>query len=230
MDKASEVWAVLVAAGSGSRMGEGPPKQFRELAGRSVLAWSLRALRAAPGLRGIAVVLPAGTTLDDAGIAPAEGLIPVAGGAERMDSVAAGLSALRAAGADDAARVLVHDGARPCLPAAALRRLLDEAVGIDGGLLALPMSDTVKRAEGALSLDTLDRAALWRAQTPQCFALGTLAAALDDARAAGADCSDEAQAMERAGYRPRLVRGDARNIKLTTPDDWPLARWLLEQS
>ena len=76
--------------------------------------------------------------------------------------------------------------------------------------------------------DTLDRAALWRAQTPQCFPLGTLAAAIGAAQAAGAVCSDEAQAMERAGYHPRLVQGDARNIKLTTPDDWPLAAWLLE--
>lgn len=230
MSEVRDCWAVVVAAGSGSRMGEGIPKQFRMLAGRSVLAWSLEALRAAPRIVGIAVVLPPDSELAEAGIAPADDLIPVEGGAERMDSVAAGLAALRAAGAADAARVLVHDGARPCLPADSLARLLDAANGPGGALLALPMSDTVKRAEGEVVADTLDRAALWRAQTPQCFPLGTLAAAIDAAQSAGAVCSDEAQAMERAGYHPRLVRGDARNIKLTTPDDWPLAAWLLESA
>jgi 2-C-methyl-D-erythritol 4-phosphate cytidylyltransferase len=230
MSAVGNCWAVLVAAGSGSRMGDGIPKQFRPLAGKSVLAWSVQALRTAPGLAGIVLVLPAGTGLAEAGIAPAEDLTSVPGGAERMDSVAAGLTALRVAGAPADARVLVHDGARPCLPAEAVARLLREADGPDGGLLALPMSDTVKRADGAVVAETLDRAALWRAQTPQCFPLGALAAAIDAVRAAGAFCSDEAQAMERAGYRPRLVRGDARNIKLTTPDDWPLAARILESA
>lgn len=230
MSEAGDCWAVVAAAGSGSRMGDGRPKQFRLLAGRSVLAWSLEALRASPRVGGIAVVLPAEACLDDAGLEEAEDLVPVIGGAERMHSVAAGLAALRAAGATEKAQVLVHDGARPCLPAEALQRLLTEATGPDGGLLALPMSDTVKRADGDVVAETLDRAALWRAQTPQCFPLGALVAAIDAALAAGAVCSDEAQAMERAGYHPRLVRGDARNIKLTTPDDWPLAAWLLERS
>lgn len=228
MSEAGDCWAVVVAAGSGSRMGKGIPKQFRPLAGRSVLAWSLEALRASPRIAGIAVVLPADASLEEAGLVHANDLIRVDGGAERMDSVAAGLAALRAFGASEQARVLVHDGARPCLPPEALTRLLSEASGPDGGLLALPMSDTVKRADGEVVTDTLDRAALWRAQTPQCFPLGVLATAIESARAAGAVCSDEAQAMERAGYRPQLVRGDARNIKLTTPDDWPLAAWLLE--
>ncbi|WP_043766837.1 2-C-methyl-D-erythritol 4-phosphate cytidylyltransferase [Algiphilus aromaticivorans] len=230
MSEAGDCWAVVVAAGSGSRMGDGVPKQFRPLAGRSLLAWSLQALRASTRIAGIAVVLPADASLDDAGIEDSKGLIRVDGGAERMDSVAAGLAALRTAGADEQAHVLVHDGARPCLPSEALTRLLSEADGPDGGLLALPMSDTVKRANGDVVADTLDRAALWRAQTPQCFPLGVLATAIESARAAGAVCSDEAQAMERAGYHPRLVRGDARNIKLTTPDDWPLAAWLLERA
>ena len=148
MSEVRDCWAVVVAAGSGSRMGEGIPKQFRMLAGRSVLAWSLEALRAVPRIAGIAVVLPPGVDLAEAGIAPADDLIAVAGGAERMDSVAAGLAALRAVGADDTARVLVHDGARPCVRADSLPRLLDAANGPGGALLALPMSDTVKRADG----------------------------------------------------------------------------------
>lgn len=228
MSGQGDCWAVVVAAGSGSRMGTGQPKQFRVLAGRSVLAWSLAPLLARTDVLGIAVVLPPDATLADTDLAGCEELVSVTGGDERMDSVAAGLAALRAQGADTAARVIVHDGARPCLPPDDLTRLLEAADGPDGALLALPMGDTVKHSDGEMAVETLDRTTLWRAQTPQCFSLGVLTAAIAAAREAGASCSDEAQAMERAGYRPKLVRGDARNIKLTTPDDWPFAAWLLE--
>jgi len=218
-------------------MGDGPAKQFRDLAGRTVLSWSLAPLLALPSIRRLALVLAPGVAMPPLGLerGAASRVLRVDGGAERMDSVLCGLDALAAQGAAPTDPVYVHDAARPCLSDAALARLDEHAGHGHGALLALPMTDTVKRGavEGdeadapSCSRETLDRSTLWRAQTPQVFPLGALAESLRAAGDNGQLCSDEAQAMEWAGYRPRLIPGEARNLKITTPDDLLLAEWLL---
>jgi 2-C-methyl-D-erythritol 4-phosphate cytidylyltransferase len=149
--------------------------------------------------------------------------LPV-GGASRAESVRNGLIAI-AARTDDDDRVLVHDAARPCLTEAQLGRLIDE-VGVDGsgGLLAIPLADTLKRGEEGRVGMTLDRASMWCAQTPQLFRVGSLRAALSGALDT---VTDESSAMERAGHAPRLVLGGASNLKVTTPEDLVLARAIL---
>jgi 2-C-methyl-D-erythritol 4-phosphate cytidylyltransferase len=163
---------------------------------------------------------------------------PFAAGASRVVTVACGgetraLSVLNGLDAmadrvDSADWVLVHDAARPCLPRETLGRLIDTlAADAVGGLLALPVADTVKRADAQGRVTATEpRESLWLAQTPQMFRHGALRAAL---RAAGAAVTDEAQAMELSGVRPRLVRGDARNLKVTWPGDIALAGRLMEQ-
>jgi 2-C-methyl-D-erythritol 4-phosphate cytidylyltransferase len=146
--------------------------------------------------------------------------LPV-GGASRAESVRNGLDAI-ADRVDDDDRILVHDAARPCLGAAELARLIDEAGGEDGGgLLAVPLADTLKRGEDGRVSTTLERSSLWCAQTPQLFRFGSLRAAL--AAGALAGITDEASAMERAGHAPRLVTGVSSNLKVTTPEDVVLA-------
>ena len=149
------------------------------------------------------------------------------GGASRAQSVLNGLIAIAARTSDDD-RVLVHDAARPCLGETELARLIDE-VGDDdrGGLLAMPLTDTLKRAEEGLVVETLRRDGLWCAQTPQMFRFASLRAALS----AGPldDITDEAGAIERNGNFPRLVLGSATNIKVTTEQDLTLARAILAE-
>jgi 2-C-methyl-D-erythritol 4-phosphate cytidylyltransferase len=149
--------------------------------------------------------------------------LPV-GGASRAESVRNGLIAI-AARTDDDDRVLVHDAARPCLTEAQLGRLIDE-LGVDGsgGLLAVPLADTLKRGEDGRVGMTLDRTSMWCAQTPQLFRVGSLRAALSGALDA---VTDESSAMERTGHAPRLVMGGASNLKVTTPEDLVLARAIL---
>ena len=155
------------------------------------------------------------------------------GGATRADSVAAGLQALRERGATDDDWVLVHDAARCLLRPAWVNRLIDacehDAVG---GLLALPLADTLKAAapsdSGERVAATLDRTAKWLAQTPQMFRLGLLQRALHDAVDAGVNMTDESSAIEALGLAPRLVPGDQENLKLTWPADFALAARLLE--
>lgn len=219
-------------------MGTGPAKQFRALGGRSVLSWSLAPLLAMASIRRLALVLAPGVAMPPLGLSEAATarVVRVDGGTERMDSVLSGLEALAAHGAEPQDPVYVHDAARPCLSATALARLSVHAGHAHGALLALPMTDTVKRGIGEAdvhapvsSAETLDRSVLWRAQTPQVFPLGALTAALRAARDKDQPCSDEAQAMERAGYRPLLIPGEVRNLKITTPEDLLLAEWFLHR-
>ena len=201
------------------------PKQYHQLAGRSVLAWSVDALRQVSGLAGVMVVRARGDDRDWArlGLERATDVRSCQGGRTRQASVLAGLEALRGWGAADGDRILIHDAARPAVTPVAIRRLI-EAVGDDpdGGLLAVPVRDTLKRADehGRVS-ETADRTGLWQAMTPQLFPLGRLHEALQ--ACADTAVTDEAQAMERLGARPRLVIGDPGNIKYTYPDD---AHWL----
>jgi 2-C-methyl-D-erythritol 4-phosphate cytidylyltransferase len=222
-------WAVVPAAGAGRRMGAELPKQYLPLLGRPVIAHVLDALAAHARVRGIVAVLAE----DDrwwAGVGYRnDKLLAIApGGETRALSVASGIAALLShAGPQD--WVLVHDAARACVPRADLDALMDAAADDHGALLAVPIHDTVKRADAAGRVTgTVDRRHLWRALTPQCFPIRILAEALAQAQAAGVEVTDEAMAMERAGYRPQLVAGSAQNIKITVPADLALAEYYLK--
>ncbi len=220
-----EVWAVVPAAGGGARMRADRPKQYLRLLGHTILERSLERLGSHPRVRGVLV----GISTDDVYWPTLSGPFPkllgtYPGAAERAATVLNGLNALADyAAADD--WVLVHDAARPCLRHADIDTLLVDIAGHpDGGLLALPVNDTVKRADhNGCSVETVQRASLWRALTPQAFRYEALKSALEQALAAGVEITDEASAMELAGARPRLVRGHADNIKITVPEDLALA-------
>jgi 2-C-methyl-D-erythritol 4-phosphate cytidylyltransferase len=227
---AVRLWAVVPAAGVGRRLGAAIPKQYLDLAGRPVIEWTLETF--VMDLRISAVVVALGAE-DGYWSATAFAAHPrvrrVEGGAERCHSVLNALDAL-AEEADSTDWVLVHDAARPCLRPADLDRLItalaDDPVG---GLLAVPVRDTMKGADGEGRIrTTLDRAVLWHAYTPQMFRLGALREALRDAIDAGALVTDDASAMERIGLAPRLIEGHADNIKITRAEDLPLARFYLD--
>lgn len=219
------MWAVMPAAGSGQRMGSATPKQFRSLAGRPLLAWSLDALAAESRLRGVMLALPTGVAVPD-GLPRQLPLHQCTGGSTRQRSVLAALDALLEQGLPTSTAVLVHDAARPFLPAADLAALLDDPA--ECAILATALTDTVKQDDHAGRIAaTLPRERLWRALTPQRAPLGLLRDALIDAEAAGVSVTDEAQALERIGVSVRLVPGSSLNFKITTPDDWQLAGALL---
>ena len=224
-------YTVLIpAAGSGSRFGGERPKQYALLAGKPVLQHTLDALAANARIGRIAVVLSPQDRDFDGLIRPgAQTVAYRVGGASRAETVANGLNALLADGLDENEVLLVHDAARCCLPQSALNRLLDAAGHPDGAILAMPVADTLKRADnGGAVAATVCRDGLWQAQTPQLFQAALLRRAL-----AAADLSqvtDEASAVEMLGRRPLLVEGDSRNLKLTRPADAALAAWLLAQN
>lgn len=217
----SRFWVVVPAAGSARRMGAAVPKQYLTLAGRAVIEWSLAPFLAHSQVAAIVVVLPEqDQRWAQTDLAGHTKIITTTGGAERMDSVLAGLKALQTRAASDD-WVLVHDAARPCLAAAEVDRLVaelrDDPVG---GLLAAPVVDTLKRADDSGRVaQTVSREKLWRALTPQMFRRDILQRALEGATARGIAVTDEAQAVEALGLRPKLVAGDADNIKITLPED-----------
>lgn len=222
MNSSFRFWAVVPAAGRGSRMGDAAlPKQYLQLLGRSVIEWSLAPLLARAECVGAVVTLGAGDErwqgLD---LAKDRRVRTAPGGAQRADSVIGGLRALHGqAQAND--WVLVHDAARPCLSAVEVEALIDTLRTDEvGGLLAAPVVDTLKRgdAEGR-SMETMNREGLWRALTPQMFRYGVLMRALSEAMQRGIPVTDESQAVELLGLRPRLVPGNADNIKITLPED-----------
>jgi len=223
--------ALIPAAGAGTRMAGGPPKQYLSLAGKPMLWHAARAL-CVPAVETVFVVLTPGDERFAACDWSALGgrIEPLyCGGATRRDSVYNGLvAAMAAVDADD--WILVHDAARPCLPRADLERLIEECQGDEiGGILALPTADTVKRAAkdeaGVLRVAaTEDRAQLWLAQTPQMFRAALLAQALKDARS---ELTDEASAVEAMGLRPRLVTGSRENLKVTFAEDLGIAEAII---
>ncbi len=225
----SRFHALIPAAGSGSRMGGEMPKQYLAINGAPLIAHALSALARDPRIERLVVVLSSDDTWwDNFDWSAWEGRLDVlrCGGSTRAETVLNGLEAIADwCAADD--WVLVHDAARPCLPGAALGRLLDIAADdAVGGLLAVPVADTLKRADAGCRVElTVPRAGLWQAQTPQMFRHGTLCEAL---RVAGGDITDEASAIERLGLRPRLVESDSRNLKVTYPQDLRLASLILE--
>jgi 2-C-methyl-D-erythritol 4-phosphate cytidylyltransferase len=224
-------WAVVPAAGVGRRMGAELPKQYLRLGGRTVLEHTLAALDAIDALAGIVVAVATDDSIwSTLSSKLAHPLFTAPGGAERAESVANALDVLRERAADDD-WVLVHDAARPCVRREDLLRLIvelhDDPVG---GLLAVPVRDTMKQADdGQRCAASVDRSRLWHALTPQMFRLGVLRKALRDAHAAGVAVTDDASAMERTGLRPRLVEGHADNLKITRPEDLALAEFYLRQ-
>ncbi|MDP9007156.1 MAG: 2-C-methyl-D-erythritol 2,4-cyclodiphosphate synthase [Pseudomonadota bacterium] len=239
------LWAIVPAAGRGERFASGKPnslpKQYTPLLGSTVLEWSLRALLAEPRIHAIVVVLAAGDSHwpQVAAKLKSPKLVTAIGGAQRQDSVMSGLDFLTSrAAADD--WVLVHDAARPCLSSSDIRALADAleiksngsasnhgAADVQGAVLAAPIVDTVRRVLPS-GVETVDRAGLWRALTPQVFAYAPLRQALQDAARAGVAVTDEAQAMERIGVRAVLVSGSPFNIKLTRAEDFKVAAGILK--
>ena len=223
----SRFFGLVPAAGSGSRFGIAEPKQYSLLRGKPMLYHAVERLLAAPEVEMVFVVL----ALPDVEFRRhdwskfGERLAPLyCGGASRRESVLNGLVACASA-VDPNDWMLVHDAARPCLGRSELRRLIDEA-GADevGGILAVPVSDTLKRADAERRiLATEPRDQLWQAQTPQMFRHGMLLRALRDCL----HVTDEAAAVEALGYKPKLVEGSTKNLKVTFPADLELAEELL---
>ena len=218
--------ALVPCAGIGERAGAGGPKQYAPVAGRSVVAHTMAALAQVKALASTLVVLSPADTQFESAVPGFAGPVARVGGATRAASLRAGLDALRRHGAAETDWVLVHDAARCLVQPGWIERLIDacrdDAVG---GLLALPLADTLKQADAqSRALATVDRGHKWLAQTPQMFRLGLLARALD---AAGDAVTDEASAIEALGLAPRLVPGDADNFKLTWPEDFARAERVL---
>ncbi len=223
-------WVVIPAAGIGSRMRADRPKQYLPLGDRTLIEQTLDCFLGQPGLNGLVVCLAADDPWwPELACAQDSRIVRADGGQERADSVLAGLQALLARGAGMADWVLVHDAARPNLTQEDLYKLLatlaDDPVG---GLLAVPVRDTLKcaDAQGRVA-STPDRSRYWQAYTPQMFRLGALRDALTQALGAGAVVTDEASAMEYVGLAPRLVEGRSDNIKVTRPED---LQWLSRHS
>ncbi|MCB1552222.1 MAG: 2-C-methyl-D-erythritol 4-phosphate cytidylyltransferase [Xanthomonadales bacterium] len=223
------IWAVVPAAGRGSRFGGDLPKQYAPLYGRTVLHHTLLALARHRSVEGIMVALAPGDP-HWPGFRELAGkpVLQCDGGRERADSVLAALQALPKS-VRERDWVLVHDAARPCLVQEDLERLLEHgaAHGV-GALLAAPARDTIKRVdENGEVLRTEPRDAMWRAFTPQMFRRATLTRALESARAGGLSVTDEASAVERLGLFPMVVEGSEDNLKITTSGDLALAESIL---
>ncbi len=224
------VWALVPAAGVGKRMAADRPKQYLPLGDCTVLKHTLQRLMASQLYAGIVVALsPEDEYWPSLCLSDTEQVYRVAGGRERADSVLSGLDFIALLGSVDD-WVMVHDAARPCVTETDLRRLVEE-VGNDpvGGILALPVHDTLKDVESNRIQSTVDRSRVWRALTPQMFRLGLLRDALREASRNDRRVTDEASAIELKGLRPLIVEGRPDNIKITRPEDLPLASYYLEQ-
>jgi 2-C-methyl-D-erythritol 4-phosphate cytidylyltransferase len=219
------VWAVLVAAGRGERLGGGRPKAFANLAGRPLLAESLERLEASDWID--AIVIVAAEEWEEPSILVAEEIgagkvsACVTGGAARADSVRIGVAEVP----EEAAVVLVHDAARPLLPEDVIERVLGPlGEGWDGAVPGLPVSDTLKRADGGAVVETVDRTGLYAAQTPQAFVAATFRRAIAGFEGSPTDC---AGFVEASGGRVKVVEGDSRLVKITTAEDLLLVERLL---
>ena len=228
-DPTFRIVALVPAAGIGARAtgADHTPKQYRKIAGQPMLKHAVRALLVDPRVEQVRVITAPHDAVAQELLSDLPRTICYAlGGVERSDTV---LNGLEQAGLAENDWVLVHDAARPGLPQEALSRLIDACLenGV-GGLLAMPVADTIKYADQTGQVDrTVDRARLWAAQTPQMFRAGLLLAALRQAKSSGQALTDEAQAMESAGHKPLLIPGSGRNAKVTWPDDFEwVGSWL----
>ena len=220
--------AVVPAAGAGRRMGTDIPKQYLKIHGKAVIDWTLRTLLSHPDIESVVVALGADDEYWPDTLSASDSRVrTVDGGKERCHSVLNALDMLvKEMSPGD--YVLVHDAARPCVRGEDISRLIRLAGTGVGGVLGVPVHDTMKRtdAEGKV-VETVDRNRLWHAFTPQFFPLGLLRDSMKAALAAGVEITDEASAMEWAGYCPLMVEGAASNIKITRPDDLSLAAFYL---
>ncbi|MGA3306202.1 MAG: bifunctional 2-C-methyl-D-erythritol 4-phosphate cytidylyltransferase/2-C-methyl-D-erythritol 2,4-cyclodiphosphate synthase [Stellaceae bacterium] len=215
--------ALVVAAGRGTRLGGALPKQYLDLGGKMLLRHALDSLTRHRGISAVRVVFdPGDTAYYEQATLGLDLLPPVAGGAKRQDSVRLGLESLTAL---NPARVLVHDGARPFLDAGLVDRVLAALDESPAAIPALPLRDTVKRGAGGVVTQTVERADLWRAQTPQGFRYKDILAA--HRGVIGQDLPDDAAVAERAGLPVRLIEGSEDNIKVTTADDLARAARIL---
>jgi 2-C-methyl-D-erythritol 4-phosphate cytidylyltransferase len=233
--------ALIVAAGSGERLGAGRPKALVELAGRPLVQWSIDALLEVADVERVVVALPAGAELSP-GIAVAVaaggggvkgGVTTVEGGVSRSDSVRRALAAAGAAteGGEEMELVLVHDAARPLLTATLAESVIAALAAdprADAAIAAMPVTDTVKRVDRHHAVrETLDRSELWAVQTPQVFRRGALERALEVSAEELDSATDDALLIERGGGRVIVVRGSDENLKVTTPMDLRVAELLL---
>lgn len=224
-------WVIVPAAGVGRRMGNAVPKQYLELNQRAVIDHTIERLLLHPAIDGLYLAL----SEDDQWWAETEfanhpDLVRVPGGSERCWSVFSALQALEPRASPDD-WVLVHDAARPCVRRSDIDHLFAMLRGHEtGGLLGVPVRDTMKRTDSAdRILETVGRSHLWHAFTPQMFRFGLLFEAMRGALAAGLLVTDEASAVEWAGHRPIMVEGHADNLKITRPEDLPLAAYFLDR-
>lgn len=223
-------WAVIPAAGIGSRMATDRPKQYLPLGDRAVIEWALQPFLSAPWIDGVVVALS--TEDEHFATLPVAGhprIVTVTGGGERSDSVFAALQWLRQRTDAERIQVLVHDAARVGLSQARMLALREQS-GEAGALLALPSVDTIKQSAGGSVERTLDRRTIWLAQTPQLFSLTLLFKALSSCREQGIAITDDASAVEQLGLAPALVPGSPANLKITHPQDLALAEFWLRQS
>jgi 2-C-methyl-D-erythritol 4-phosphate cytidylyltransferase len=228
--QAPAYWVVVPAAGIGARMEADCPKQYLPLVDKTVIEHTLSSLLAIPQLSGIYVALGAADNYwPQLPIATHDLIHRVEGAQERSGSVLNALIALSATAKDDD-WVLVHDAARPCVLIEDIQRLMNALVDHQiGGILAVPVSDTLKQVKDGHIISTQDRRGLWQAQTPQMFRLGLLRNCLSKALEEQKIITDEASALEAFGYAPAIVQGRSSNLKITYPEDLLMASLWLQQ-
>ncbi len=230
MTKHQQIWAVVPAAGIGARMQADRPKQYLHLLGKSVIEHALSRFLNHQIINGVVVAIADNDDYWSGLDLLSSRLFVAPGGSERCHSVLSALQLLSTMAQDDD-WVLVHDAARPCLRSEDIDHLIntlcDDSVG---GLLALPVRDTMKRADDqSRVVETVERDGLWHALTPQMFRLGLLRKAMEQTLANGEMVTDEAMAIEMLNLKPRLVEGHADNIKITHPQDLALAELYIQQ-
>jgi 2-C-methyl-D-erythritol 4-phosphate cytidylyltransferase len=230
--KSERYWVVVPAAGVGSRMGGDIPKQYMQISDQPVLLHTLRRLASCPGISGVFLAVSADDVYwqeiwqDISQQAPWLKSV-CEGGAERADTVSRILADMDGK-VEQNDWVLVHDAVRPCVSHGDIEKLMKQASQHDGGLLGRPISDTVKLVDSRNRVTkTISRDGLWAAQTPQMFRYGELCQALLDAKKKGRVITDEASAMELAGFQPLMVQGSSDNFKITVPGDLELAEIII---
>lgn len=221
--------AIITAAGIGKRMGSNQPKQYLELNNKPILCHTIEKFQSASLIDGIILVTdaPSVTLVKDKLLKEcnfSKVIKVVAGGAKRQDSVAAGLTNVP----KGCEVVCVHDGVRPFITAELINKSIEEAKAHGACIVAIPMKDTIKRVDGeGRIVETVERAGLWRAQTPQSFRYEILKEAFDSAMKSGFYGTDEASLVERIGKEIYILSGDERNIKITTPEDLIIAKAII---
>lgn len=233
MSDLQNIWVVIPAAGVGKRMKSAIPKQYLQINNKTILEHTIARFSNRADISGVMIALsPDDEYFDNSLISRGSDIFRTTGGNERSDSVHNALRALSELTANDEDWVLVHDAARPCVAQADIDRLIKECLDLQqGGILAMPVRDTMKRqsTHNNTIAHTENREGLWHALTPQMFRLGELRAALEQSFSDGFSVTDEASAMEYCDMHPLLVEGASSNIKVTRPSDLSLATFFLNE-